>query len=177
LSDTELLTLLARKDATPLVADGLIRLAQRRGLPVGIQAAFELCRRMHQYTPAPREPVDVALLARSLIAEYGMRTQEHLGAVLLDARRRVLRLETIYVGTVNSALVSTRDVLQRALAYDASSIILFHNHPSGTPDPSAEDLTYTRKLRHAADLLDVRLDDHLIITRDTHYSLRDHGDL
>jgi DNA repair protein RadC len=106
---------------------------------------------------------------------YGTHSQEHLGAVYLDSRHRVLAERVIFVGTVNSALVSTRDVLKVALDLSAAAIIAFHNHPSGDPSPSAEDLVFTRKLVEAGKVLSVDVLDHLILSAARYTSLAHRG--
>ena len=89
-------------------------------------------------------------------------TQEHLGALFLDSRSRVLREREIYVGTASKALVSTREVIRFALDANASGVVLYHNHPSGDPSPSKEDVTYTKKMSKSLRLMDMRLVDHII---------------
>src|SRR5262249_45725217 len=114
-----------------------------------IGAAFEIGRRIACGEPADGFRYDDAIVARALIARYAHESQEHLGAVLLDSRHRVLRQCEIFVGSVSRALVSTRDVVRVALDANAVGVVLFHNHPSGDPAPSAEDLTFTKKIQQS----------------------------
>jgi DNA repair protein RadC len=95
--------------------------------------------------------------------------------VYLDAKNRIIREREIYVGTVNSASVSTRDVLRHALDDHASGVIVFHNHPSGDPAPSAEDLLFTRKLVEAGKVLGVDILDHLVLGMNRYISLKQRG--
>lgn len=173
LSDHELVAILTGNPRHRWLEAGLVRLAQHAGAPARIQAAFELGRRVQ--TLAPRSDPNLEEIARTLVARYALASQEHLGALYLDSRGRVLREREVYVGTVNGASVATRDVLKYALEFNAVGLILFHNHPSGDPSPSNEDLTYTRKVIDAAAVLDVTVIDHLILGQHRYFSFRDRG--
>jgi DNA repair protein RadC len=188
LSDAELVSLLIDAD-TPktsmLLRDGLPAFARAswsgtkqpvtRRQSARIVASLELNRRLASVTDS-RDPVsDPEVLARSLLVRYAHHVQERLGAVYLDSKNRVLREREIYIGTLNSATVSTRDVLRFALDDHAASLIVFHNHPSGDPAPSAEDLLFTRKLVEAGKVLGVDVIDHLILGRNRFVSLRERG--
>jgi DNA repair protein RadC len=178
LSDAELVSLLIDADApktSMLLRDGLPAFARAswagtkqpvtRRQAARIVASLELNRRLASVTD-DREPVsDPETLARSLLVRYAHHVQERLGAVYLDSRNRVLGEREIYIGTLNSATVSTRDVLRFALDDHAASLIVFHNHPSGDPAPSADDLLFTRKLVEAGKVLGVDVLDHLILVR------------
>lgn len=118
---------------------------------------------------------DPDTLAKALIATYGHHVQERLGAIYLDAKHRVSRQRELYVGTLNSAIVGTRDVLRYALDDHAASIIVFHNHPSADPTPSTEDLVFTRKLVDAGKLLGIDVVDHLIVGAGRYVSLKQRG--
>lgn len=188
LSDAELVSLLVDRDVTQarsLVRDGLPAFARAswsgakqpvtRRQAARIVASLELNRRLAAVTD-DRVPVsDPEMLARSLLARYSHHVQERLGAVYLDAKHRVLREREIYIGTLNSAIVSTRDVLRFALDDRAASLIVFHNHPSGDPAPSAEDLLFTRKLVEAGKVLGVDVLDHLILGANRYISLKQRG--
>jgi DNA repair protein RadC len=115
--------------------------------------------------PSPRvlsSPEDVALLARDLIRGADD-DREHFWAILLNAQNHYLMHTLVSVGTQSASLVHPREVLGPALREGAASLILIHNHPSGDPTPSREDLHLTRQLADAAQLLDLRLHDHVII--------------
>lgn len=104
-----------------------------------------------------------------LVREYlqrihGEDTQEQTGTLFLNARNRLIRHEPdIYRGTLDRAVVEPREILKRALLCNAAGIIVYHNHPSGDPAPSREDREFTRRLATAADLLGIRLLDHLVV--------------
>jgi len=101
---------------------------------------------------------------------------EVMGAVLLDTRNRAIGHVIAYMGTLNRAAVEPRGLLIPALLANAAGIILFHNHPSGDPSPSAEDLAFTRRLADAGETLGIRLVDHLILGEEPRWvSLRQRG--
>jgi len=197
LSDAELVAILLGSGARgksalivarELLAGGLRELSRMEWAPghriggVGfakyarIAAALEIGRRIAAHLDGERDPIrDPESIARPLIARYSHHVQERLGAVFLDSKNRIIREREIYVGTLNSTTVSTRDVLRYALQENAASIIIFHNHPSGDPSPSAEDLVFTRKMVEAARLLGVELLDHLILGTNRYVSLKQRG--
>jgi DNA repair protein RadC len=196
LSDAELLAILlgsgtrgknAIQLARELLRDGLAALgrcspdAMARTSGVGtakatrIAAAFEIARRMASPNGGDGARYHDELVARALISRYAHESQEHLGAVLLDSRQRVLKQCEIFVGTVARALVSSRDVVRIALEANAVGVVLFHNHPSGDPSPSADDLTFTRRVQQSLSLVDVELVDHLIVGAQRYCSMRGRG--
>lgn len=148
---------LRRRDAIRLAA--AIELARRASLPiVGDQQLF------HLHTFAPR-----------LVARHALHVQEHLGVIFLDTRGRILGEREVFVGTLYTATVSTRDVVRLALNLHARSIVVFHNHPSGDSQPSADDVAYTRRLSAAAQLLDVEVLDHLVLGSHRYSSMKQQG--
>jgi DNA repair protein RadC len=195
LSDAELIALLIEPGrrgkssldiGRELVAGGLLALARREwipGKPVGslgsgrvarIGAALELGRRIAAQSTTSSEPVrDAAMVSRRLIAAYGHRVQETFGGIFLDARHRIISEREIFVGTLKSATVSPRDVFRFALSDHAASVILFHNHPSGDPSPSAQDLSFTTKLVGIGEALGVEVLDHLIVTTNSFLSFKE----
>jgi DNA repair protein RadC len=141
-----------------------------------IMAAFELARRV--LNPEPEEeppPYDATTIGRALIGKYAHYVQEHVGAVFLDSRDHIITQREIYVGTVDHALVSPRDVIRFALADHAVGIVLYHNHPSGNPAPSAQDVEFTKRTRDSLKLLDLRLVDHLIVGKNGYTSMKNRG--
>jgi DNA repair protein RadC len=139
-------------------------------------AAFELGRRLMADWPAGRwsirGPHDVA---DRLILQMGRLEREELRVVILDTKNHVLRVETVYQGNVNSSLVRVGELFRDAVRLNAASIILVHNHPSGDPTPSPDDLHLTAEALAAGRLLDIGLLDHLVIGHDAYASLRDRG--
>ena len=112
------------------------------------------------------DPAAVVLLARDLLKEADD-DKEHFWLILLNAQNHYLMHTLVSMGTQSASLVHPREVLGPALREGAASVILVHNHPSGDPTPSREDLRLTRQLADGATLLDVRLHDHLIIGNGT----------
>lgn len=185
LSDAELVSLLTDRTLPRshiLVRDGLSAFARASwgstSIPVTrrqaarVAASLELGRRIASIAHDGEPVTDPGALARSLIARYSHHVQERLGAVYLDAKHRIVREREIFVGTLNSAIVSTRDVLRLALEDHSAAVIVFHNHPSGDPAPSAEDLIFTRKLVEAGKVLGVDVLDHLILGANRYVSLQ-----
>jgi DNA repair protein RadC len=140
-------------------------------------AALELGRRFVSLAPAERmvinSPEDVANL---MMAEMAVLDQEHLRVLLLNTRNEVLSIQEIYIGNVNSSVVRPAEVLRPAVRDNAPSVIVVHNHPSGDPTPSPEDVSITKELLAAGKLLGVELLDHLVIGSGGRYvSLNEKG--
>lgn len=122
--------------------------------------------------PALRKPAD---LADYLGPELSELAQEQLRAVLLDTGNRVLATCLVYQGGLNATVIRLADCFREAVARGAAAVILVHNHPSGDPTPSPEDVRLTAEAARAGDLLGVDLLDHLVIGRSAHVSLRERG--
>lgn len=139
-------------------------------------AAFELGRRLLADWPTARwsirGPRDVA---DRLILQMGGLEREELRVVILDTKNHVLRVATVYQGNVSASLVRVGELYRDAVRLNAASVILVHNHPSGDPTPSPDDLHLTAEALAAGRLLDIGLLDHLIIGHDAFVSLRDRG--
>ncbi|MFP5247795.1 MAG: RadC family protein [Thermoanaerobaculia bacterium] len=138
-------------------------------------AAFELARRIQSDEPEEPPPYDTASVGRKLITACAHLRQERMGAVFLDSRQRILKQREIYVGTLTKALVSTRDIITSALLHNAAGVVVYHNHPSGSPIPSKEDKEFTAKLQVSLRHCDVDLIDHLIIGAHGYYSMKEKG--
>ena len=95
--------------------------------------------------------------------------------IYLNGRNQILKMEEIFEGTLSTTAVYPREVVKRALDNNAAALIFVHNHPSGNPNPSSDDLTITKKLKEAAKSIDISVHDHLIIAGDEVYSFADHG--
>lgn len=115
----------------------------------------------------------VAAILRVVI---GNQDREHFVVVALDARKRVIGIQTVSVGTLSASLVHPREVFKPVLLLNAAAIIVSHNHPSGDPSPSSEDRTATQRLQRAGELMGVPLVDHIIIGEDSKFfSFRESG--
>jgi DNA repair protein RadC len=159
---------LARCDAEQLAKQSGVGAAKASR----IVAAFEIARRLASCRSDEPPDFDADLFGRSLIIRSARHTQEHLGALLLDSRSRIVRDRALYVGTVDRAIVSTRDVARLALGANAVGVVLYHNHPSGDPAPSDEDIKYSRKTRDALHHIDITLVDHLIAGAHSYVSMK-----
>ena len=141
-----------------------------------LAAAFELGRRAAAQWPAGRLVVRApGDLADRLLPEMGRLEREELRVALLNTKNVVLGVETVYRGNVSTALVRVGELFRDAVRRHAAGLILVHNHPSGDPSPSPDDLHLTAEVVAAGRLLDVAVLDHLILGHDAHVSLRDRG--
>lgn len=143
---------------------------------IEIQAALELGRRL--VTMAPEQQREVRCpgdAANYLLPEMQLLTREHLKAVLLNTKNRIVGMHTVYEGTVNSANVRVAEVFREAVRRDCPNLIVAHNHPSGDPSPSPEDVAVTRQIVQAGKLLEVTVLDHLIIGHGKYVSLKERG--
>jgi DNA repair protein RadC len=137
-----------------------------------IVAALELGRRtlLRRVNDRPRlsTPLD---LAHHLLPRYGALNVEHFGIVLLDTKHRVLRIKIVSIGSLDTTVVHPREVFREAAAASAAAIVLFHNHPSGDPTPSKDDLILTARMVRAGELMGIDVVDHLILADHCYYSL------
>lgn len=138
-------------------------------------AAAELARRMSALPAPERTAIHQASDAARLVADMAYLNQEQVRLLLLDAGRRVIAQPTLYIGTVTTAVARVAEIYREAVQRGAAALILAHNHPSGNPDPSPEDIELTRTLVAAGNLLDIQFLDHVIIGREGWRSLRDLG--
>jgi len=167
--------------------DGLARapleeLCQVKGVgrdkAVTLKAAFTLARKlaaeMRAETPLLDTPERIAELLRE---ESRPQEVEQFRVVMLNTRRRLIGLETISQGTLDTILVHPREVFKKAIAANASAVVLVHNHPSGDPTPSEADIKVTRDLTRAGQLLKIEVLDHVIIGRRTTERQKDYASL
>jgi len=117
---------------------------------------------------------DAAML---LVPEFGSRAVEQFGVILLDTKHRVLRTTLLSVGTLDASIVHPRDVFREAASGGASAIVVFHNHPSGDPTPSGDDIALTRRLVTAGDLMGITVLDHVIVAENAFFSMKERDSL
>jgi DNA repair protein RadC len=161
-----------------LARAGFGELCQERGLgeakAAQLKAAFELGRRLASAQPEERatvrSPEDVANL---LLPEMGLLVQEELRVVLLNTRNQVLGVHTVYRGSVNTSLVRVGELFREAVRQNCPALVLVHNHPSGDPAPSADDVAMTKQAVEAGRLLDIEVLDHLVIAQQRFVSLKE----
>ncbi len=139
-----------------------------------ILAGVELGRRLF-FPVGPR--IESPREAYELLCDMSGWLKEHFRALYLDVRNRVLKDEVVSVGTLTASLVHPRELFRPALECNAAGVLVAHNHPSGDATPSSEDLTLTRRLKRAGDILGISIIDHLIIGRGEFVSLRQLGEL
>ncbi len=196
LSDAELLALILRAgddDARQLAETLLTQFGGLAGLagadygalqrhvprPVqaaSVQAALALARRLPQDIARQRPRIETGADVAALLApNMAHLKQEQLRTVLLDSHRRVMASPTIYIGSLEMTVVRVAEVFREAIAHNCASLVLVHNHPSGDPTPSPEDLDLTETLVAAGRLLDIAVLDHIIIGQGAWRSLRDTG--
>ena len=159
---------------------GVAELARTHGMgqakAVQLKAAFELGRRLSSLSPEDRPQIrEAADAARLLMGDMSYLHQEHLRVLLLDTRNRVEHVHTVYIGNLNASMVRAGELFREAIARNSAAIILAHNHPSGDPSPSSDDIDVTRQAVQAGGLLDIEVLDHLIIGHQRYVSLREQG--
>lgn len=145
---------------------------------VTIAAALELGRRRVTENAMQKTQITTSTDAYDLLYPR-MRdlTQEAFWIILLDRRSKVISLEEIHIGGMAAMVVDAKIIFQRALERKACSIILSHNHPSGSPSPSMEDIRLTEKIKAAGNFIDIKVLDHIIIGEGAYYSFADEGKL
>lgn len=121
--------------------------------------------------PKVEGPSDVYALCRHIAG----RRQEEVHVLLLNARHHLIKRSLVVRGGLNSASVEPRELFREAVRASAAGIVVVHNHPSGDPEPSEDDIRLTRRLKNAAELLGISLLDHLVISKGGYVSLREHG--
>jgi DNA repair protein RadC len=175
------LLLVEFKTLQQLAAASISELSKIKGIgkskAIQLLAAFELGKRLQLSDLSPEDdifssPQDVA---RFFISDLRFLQQEHFIVIHLNTKNRLLSKETITIGTLDSSLVHPREVFKAAIRQSSASLILIHNHPSGDPRPSREDINLTRRLKEAGDLLGIPILDHLIIGNNKYFSMKEEG--
>jgi DNA repair protein RadC len=143
---------------------------------VRVRALMEIGRRIGASRPKRKRVIDgpedvVEVLHEQLEVLKGEK-REHFFAVLLDAKGSVMRVANVHIGTLTMSLVGAREVFREAIRDGASSVILGHNHPSGDPTPSPEDIEVTQRLVELGEMLDIRVEDHVILGEEEFKSMR-----
>ncbi|MCH4188004.1 MAG: DNA repair protein RadC [Megasphaera sp.] len=144
---------------------------------ITICAAIELGRRISRQRVKQLAP---DFSSPSAIADYVMEDmrflpQEQFSAVFLSTKNQLITCQTLTIGTINASLAKARDVFRLALRYNAAAIVLVHNHPSGNPEPSREDIAVTRRIAEAGSMMEIPILDHIIIGDGTYVSLCERG--
>jgi DNA repair protein RadC len=142
-----------------------------------IKAAFELANRLEGYADSGKKPViktpdDVVGLVRGRLKG---KKKEHFLAILLDTRGQLIKVSEISVGSLDSSIVHPREVFKEAISASAASVIFVHNHPSGDPEASEDDIGLTKRLAEAGEIMGIDVLDHIIIGDKEHLSLKRRG--
>ncbi len=165
------------------IADGSVEeLSQVNGIgpakAAQLKAAFELSRRLaeapRQARPQVQSPEDVVSVVGGALKG---KKKEHFLVMLLDTRNRLIRVSTVSTGCLDSSIVHPREVFKEAVSASAASVIFVHNHPSGDPEPSPDDIELTRRLVDAGRLLGILVLDHVIVGDGNFLSLKGSRDL
>jgi DNA repair protein RadC len=161
----------AHDELTRLPGIGVARSAQ-------LLAAVELGRRSVAQAARDRAQMTTPrTVAEYLMPQYGNRRVEQFGVLLLDTKHRVLRSTVLSVGTLDASIVHPREIFREAVSGGAAAIVLFHNHPSGDPEPSREDTRLTERLIAAGVLMGIDVIDHVILGDARYFSYREKGTL
>jgi len=163
-----------------LAAASLQELCTVRGMgktkAIQLLAAFELGKRLQTSRFPQEEPLSSPQeVADYLMPRLSFLAQEHFLALHLNTKNRLLGTETITIGTLDSSLVHPREVFKGAIRQSSAALILAHNHPSGDPHPSKEDIHLTRRLKESGELLGIPILDHVIIGNRNYYSMKEEG--
>ena len=143
-----------------------------------LKAAVELGRRTLATTAEARLRCDLPGAAgQFLLPRFGAYPVERFGVMLLDTKHRLVRVELVSVGSVDTSLANPREVFRVAVTVGAPAVILFHNHPSGDPTPSVDDLHMTRRLVAAGEIVGVEVVDHIVLADGSYVSMRESGKL
>mgnify|MGYP000948917689 FL=1 len=176
----EVLTLYREKGILAIAQMGARELSAIKGVgpakAATILAAVELGRRLAMKEAARRTivhgPADAAHYA---MPRLRFESKEHFAVLLLSTKNHVLAMPVISVGTLSASIVHPREVFQAAISHAAASMILVHNHPSGDPTPSSEDIAVTRRMAEAGKVMDIPVLDHIILGDDKFISLKEKG--
>lgn len=166
--------LIATADETELTKIkniGSIRASQIKAI---YELAYRLYKKEYRSELTITSPEDVA---RIVTPEMRFLKKEHFRILLLNTKNQVINIHTVSVGTLNSSLVHPREVFNIAIKYSSASIICVHNHPSGNPQPSREDISITNRLIESGDILGIRILDHVVVAygTDKYVSLKEMG--
>ena len=143
---------------------------------ISLLTCFELQRRMNE------EIFDKSIRLNSPEKIYHymkdnleLKTQEHLVALYINTKGILIRKQTLFIGSLSSSVIHPREIFKYAVSYSAASIIICHNHPSGDPTPSINDVEVTKLIHKNSLMMDIPLMDHIIIGRDKYYSFKEHN--
>lgn len=145
---------------------------------IEIKAMIELAKRISKAEYVQKERImSSERLARKMMLELSDQKQEHLVAIYLDTQNRIIEQRTIFIGSVRRSIAEPREILYYACKNMSTSVIIVHNHPSGSPAPSENDLRFTEKMKRACDDIGIVCLDHIIVGKYQYYSFREETDV
>lgn len=141
---------------------------------IEIKAAMEFgCRIQRAQQPKLGKAHSSFALGQLLINELKDMQQEHLVALFLNTKNEIIQQKTIFIGSLNQSIAHPREIFHQAVRLSAAKIVLGHNHPSGNPQPSQNDLAFTKRIRECGELMGIEILDHLIVGGVNYFSLRE----
>ncbi|WP_368395126.1 RadC family protein [Streptococcus gallolyticus] len=145
---------------------------------IEIKAMIELAKRISKAEYVQKERImSSERLARKMMLELSDQKQEHLVAIYLDTQNRIIEQRTIFIGSVRRSIAEPREILYYACKNMATSVIIVHNHPSGSPEPSENDLQFTQKMKRSCEDIGIICLDHIVIGKYQYYSFREETDV
>ena len=155
-------------------------LSQIKGIGLAKAAQIKACFELGKREDLEPEMINFDIkspesVVRAIRASIKDKAKEHFKLILLNPRNKIIRISTISIGTLNASLVHPREVFKDAIVHSAASVVLAHNHPSGDPDPSEDDLKITRKLVESGKILGIEVMDHIIIAKNGFFSFKEKG--
>lgn len=145
---------------------------------IEIKAMIELAKRISKAEYIQKERImSSERLARKMMLELSDQKQEHLVAIYLDTQNRIIEQRTIFIGSVRRSIAEPREILYYACKNMATSVIIVHNHPSGSPEPSENDLLFTQKIKRSCEDIGIICLDHIVIGKYQYYSFREETDV
>ena len=141
-----------------------------------IKACFELGRREDLEPELKNFDIkDPEAVVKAIRASIKDKAKEHFKLILLNPRNKIIGISTISIGTLNASLVHPREVFKDAITHSAASVVLAHNHPSGDPEPSEDDISITKRLMEVGKILGVEVIDHIIVGKNGFFSFKERG--
>jgi DNA repair protein RadC len=141
-----------------------------------LKACFELGRREDLEPEFKNYDIkDPEAIVKAIRTSIKDKAKEHFKLILLNPRNKIIGISTISIGTLNASLVHPREVFKDAIVHSAASVVLAHNHPSGDPEPSEDDLTITKRLIEVGKILGIGIMDHIIIAKNGFFSFKEKG--
>ena len=142
---------------------------------IQLLAAFELGKRMHSENYQKRlkicNPESIYLYLKDKLE---LKTQEHLIGLFMNTKGELIKKETIFIGSLNMSVIHPREIFKEAVKVSAASIVIAHNHPSGDPSPSEQDIQITKRLHQNGKMMDIEVLDHIIIGQNKYFSFKEH---